>query len=149
MHIFNIKERLNIADTAAEWFHSKWGIPLEEYRKSIQESLLGSSAVPQWYIAMDGSKLVGGAGIIENDFHSRKDLAPNVCALYVEEEYRRRGIARALLLRVQDDMRAAGFKSLYLITGHDSFYERCGWEFLCMVKADGEPDMMRMYVYRL
>lgn len=33
---------------------------------------------------------------------------------------------------------------LYLITEHTSFYERYGWEYLCMVMGDdGEP--MRMY----
>ena len=26
--------------------------------------------------------------------------------------------------------------------------ERYGWEFLCMVQGDGEPDMTRMYVHR-
>ena len=26
--------------------------------------------------------------------------------------------------------------------------ERYGWEFLCMVQGDGEPDMTRMYIHR-
>ena len=43
-------------------------------------------------------------GVIENDFHDRKDLAPNVCAVYVEQEYRRRGIAGKLLNDVCEDM---------------------------------------------
>lgn len=32
-------------------------------------------------------------GSIENDFHDRKDLTPNICAVYTEEAYRGRGIA--------------------------------------------------------
>ena len=39
----------------------------------------------------------GGAGVIENDFHDRKDLTPNVCAVYVEEHCRCQGIAGKLL----------------------------------------------------
>lgn len=31
---------------------------------------------------MDGDKIAGGMGVIENDFHDRKDLAPNVCAVW-------------------------------------------------------------------
>ena len=31
---------------------------------------------------------------------------------------------------------------------HISFYERYGWEFLCMVQDDGEPDMTRMYIHK-
>lgn len=32
-------------------------------------------------------------GSIANDFHDRKDLTPNICAVYTEEAYRGRGIA--------------------------------------------------------
>lgn len=32
-----------------------------------------------------------------NDFHDRKNLTPNVCALYVEESCRNQGIADKLL----------------------------------------------------
>lgn len=143
-----IREHSELADRAAEWFHSKWGIPLEAYKESIEESLKNSCVVPQWYVAMDGDNIVGGLGVIENDFHNRKDLAPNVCAVYVEEEYRCRGIAGDLLQLVRDDMKTIGIDTLYLITNHTSFYERYGWEFLCMVQGDGEDEMTRMYVHK-
>lgn len=42
-------------------------------------------------------RIIGGMGVIENDFHDRKDLAPNVCAVYTEEDRRCNGIAGALL----------------------------------------------------
>ena len=106
------------------------------------------NAIPQWYIAVEGDTIVGGLGVIENDFHDRKDLTPNVCALYVEENYRCRGIAGELLQCVCNDMESKGIHTLYLITEHTSFYERYGWEFLCMVQGDGEPDMTRMYVHK-
>ena len=50
----------------------------------------------------------GGRGLIENDFHNRPDLCPNVCALFVEQAYRRRGLARLLLSRAIAYARAAG-----------------------------------------
>ncbi len=40
--------------------------------------------------------IVAGLGVIENDFHNRKDLAPNVCAVYTEEDCRCKGIAGKL-----------------------------------------------------
>ncbi|MDD4688849.1 MAG: GNAT family N-acetyltransferase [Eubacteriales bacterium] len=134
---------------AAKWFHSKWGVPLEAYEESINECIENKSGVPQWYIAMEDNELVGGLGVIENDFHDRKDLAPNVCAVYVEEEYRCKGIAGKLLEFVCNDMNNMGISTLYLITEHTSFYERYGWEFLCMVQGDGEPDMTRMYIHKM
>lgn len=91
---------------------------------------------------------MGGVGIIENDFHNRKDLTPNICALYVEREHRSKGIAGCLLRKACEEMRERGIHSLYLLTDHTSFYERYGWEYLCMVQADGEPELSRMYVHR-
>lgn len=79
--------------------------------------------------------------------HNRKDLSPNVCAVYVEERYRCQGMAGVLLNYVCRDMRERGINKLYLITDHTSFYERYGWKFLCMVQGDGEEELSRMYSF--
>lgn len=97
MEILKLREHSELASEAAEWFHSKWDIPVEEYAGSIQECLTGKSIVPQWYVAVENQQIIGGIGVIENDFHNRKDLTPNVCAVYVEENYRCQGIAGKLL----------------------------------------------------
>lgn len=147
--ILKMREHQELADRAAVWFHEKWGVPLEAYQESIGECLeKKEGGVPQWYIAMEGDRIAGGLGVIENDFHDRKDLAPNICGVYVEKEYRGRGIAGELLRCVCGDMKSQGIDTLYLITDHTSFYERYGWEFLCMVQGDDEPQMTRMYVHR-
>ena len=132
---------------AAKWFHSKWGVPEEAYLACMEEYLEKCTEYG-WYLCLDGEKIVGGLGVIENDFHDRKDLTPNVCAVYTEEGYRCRGIAGNLLNMAVSDMRAKGITPVYLVTDHEGFYERYGWEFLCMVQGDGEPDMTRMYIHR-
>ena len=137
-----------LKDRAADWFAGKWSVPLAAYQESMSEALAGTSPVPQWYLALDGEEIIGGLGVIENDFHGRKDLAPNVCAVYVEEPYRCRGIAGELLKTVCDDMAAQGVDTLYLLTDHTSFYERYGWEYYCPVQGDGETEMNRMYIHR-
>ncbi len=145
--IVRLTDKPEIKEQAAQWFHTKWGIPLKEYMKSMDECLKGQASVPQWYVAMENDKIIGGLGVIENDFHNRKDLAPNVCAVYTEEHKRNNGIAGALLNYVCTDMKKKGIDTLYLITDHTSFYERYGWKFLCMVQGDGEPEMTRMYIH--
>ena len=82
---------------AAMWFHEKWNIPLAAYLESMDDCLLRRGAVPQWYLAVAGDRIIGGMGVIENDFHDRRDLAPNVCAVYTEPDCRRRGVAGKLL----------------------------------------------------
>lgn len=147
MNIVKLREKPELKQAAANWFHEKWGIPLEAYLESMDECLAGYAPVPQWYIVMQQERIIAGLGVIENDFHDRKDLAPNVCAVYVEEDWRCRGIAGEMLDFVCRDMEVLGISTLYLVTDHTSFYERYGWEFLCMVQGDGEPDMTRMYIH--
>lgn len=146
--IVRLTDRPEMKEQAALWFHKKWNIPLEAYMGSMEDCLKGMKPVPQWYMALEGERIIGGLGVIENDFHDRKDLAPNICAVYTEEDRRGNGIAGALLNYACVDMKKKGIDTLYLITDHTSFYERYGWEFLCMVQGEGEPDMSRMYIHR-
>lgn len=144
LSIVTLREKPKLIQRAAAWFHSKWGVPEQAYFACMQAYLSGESEYG-WYLCMDGEKIVAGMGVIENDFHDRKDLAPNVCAVYTEEAYRCRGIAGKLLGYVVEDCRKKGISPLYLVTDHIGFYEKYGWEFLCMVQGEGEPQMTRMY----
>lgn len=112
------------------------------------EAYLNNETEYGWYLCLDEERIAGGLGVIENDFHDRKDLTPNVCAVYTEKEYRCQGIAGHLLDMVVKDTKSKGISPIYLITDHTSFYERYGWEFLCMVQGDDEPNMTRMYIHR-
>lgn len=142
-----LRERADLKHTASEWFNSKWGVPTEAYLDCINEYIAGETELG-WYICLDGEKIVAGLGVIENDFHDRKDLTPNVCTVYTEEAYRCQGIAGRLLDMVVSDLKEKEITPVYLITEHTSFYERYGWEFFCMVQGDGEPEMSRMYIHR-
>ena len=66
-------------EKAALWFGGKWNISPDLYRKSIGSAGTDGRAVPQWYVLVDeDDNIVAGAGVIENDFHERRDLSPNV-----------------------------------------------------------------------
>ncbi len=142
-----LRERPELMDRAAAWFHEKWGVPKEAYL-ACMTACLNRETEYGWYLCLDGETIVGGLGVIENDFHDRRDLAPNVCAVYTEEACRCQGIAGRLLNMAVEDMRARGISPLYLVTDHIGFYERYGWEFFCMVQGDGEAEMSRMYIHR-
>ena len=145
--IITLREREDLKDVAAEWFHSKWGFSKEAYLECMN-AYLNKETEYGWYLCLDGEKIISGMGVIENDFHDRKDLTPNVCAVYTEPEYRCQGIAGRVLDYVVEDCRKRDISPLYLITDHIGFYERYGWEFLCMVQGDDEPEMTRMYIHR-
>ena len=50
--IVRLIDKPEIKEQAAEWFHEKWGIPMEAYLASMEDCLRRESPVPQWYMAM-------------------------------------------------------------------------------------------------
>lgn len=145
--IIKLKEKPELKEKASAWFHEKWGIPIDAYLDSMNASLSGDE-IQEWYLCLHEDKIIAGMGEIANDFHARKDICPNICAVYTELEYRGHGIAGNLLNYVVEDNRRRGIVPLYLVTDHIGFYERYGWEFLCMVQGDGERTMSRMYIHK-
>ena len=157
----SLLERPELEREAAAWFRDKWGVPEEAYLECMDAYLSGETELG-WYLCLkrggQGSgrpapddaaeEIVGGLGVIENDFHDRKDLTPNVCAVYTEPEHRGRGIAGGLLNLAVEDLRAKGISPVYLVTDHTGFYERYGWEFFCHAQGDGEDHLTRLYIHR-
>lgn len=140
-----LREYPELEFSAADWFHSKWYVPTEAYLECMDAYLNGETEYG-WYLCLSGDRIVGGLGVIENDFHDRKDLTPNVCAVYTEEDFRCQGIAGKLLNMAVEDLRSKGISPAYLVTDHTSFYERYGWEFYCMVNGDDGPT--RLYIHK-
>ena len=147
LKFFTLRQRPEIKDRAAEFFHGKWGVPKEAYLECMEAYLSGATEYG-WYLCLDGERIVGGMGVIENDFHDRKDLLPHVCAVYTDEEYRGRGVAGRLLELTVEDQRAHAVSPVYLLTDHTGFYERYGWEFFCLAQGDGEEKPARLYIHR-
>ena len=143
----SLRERPELLESAAAWFHHKWGVPTEAYR-ACMTAYLNRETEYGWYLCLAGGRIVGGLGVIENDFHDRKDLAPNVCAVCTEEAFRGQGIAGRLLDLAVADQRAKGISPLYLVTDHTGFYERYGWEFLCTAHEEDSGAETRVYVHR-
>ena len=142
-----LREKPELMDTAAAWFHSKWGVPKDAYL-ACMEAYLKRETELGWFLCLEGGQIVGGLGVIENDFHDRPDLTPNVCAVYTDEEYRGQGIAGNLLNMAVEDLRSKGVSPVYLLTDHTGFYERYGWEFFCMAQGNDEDRLSRMYIHR-
>lgn len=142
-----LRQKPEIMQTAAEWFNKKWCVPTEAYLACMSDYLQGNTELG-WYLCLDGDKIIGGLGVIENDFHDRPDLTPNICAVYTEESCRGQGVAGRLLNMAVEDLREKGISPVYLFTDHTGFYERYDWEFYCMAQGDGEENPSRMYIHR-
>ncbi|MEI4525623.1 GNAT family N-acetyltransferase [Priestia megaterium] len=103
MRIINIREQVEYKDKAIEYIQSKWASKenLRLYEDCIIHSLKTNSCLPVWYLLEDKGEIIGCAGLITNDFISRMDLWPWVCALYIEESYRGKSLGEQLLLKLK------------------------------------------------
>lgn len=81
------------AASAIAYFQRHWATAetLIMYEDAINRSIGAANPLPQWYLLMENDRILGCAGLITNDFISRGELYPWLCALYVEETQRGRG----------------------------------------------------------
>ena len=129
-HIINIRECPYWIDRSADYFSDKWNINRQLYFDSINDSLSTDKAVPRWYLILCGEEIIGGFGLIENDFMVRTDLCPWLCALYIEPAERGRGLGSDLLTHGRSEAAKLGYDKIYLNTDHIGYYEKFGWRYI-------------------
>ena len=74
--IINIRECPEWLERAADYFSSKWNMDKKLYLDSMNDSLSTEKPVPRWYLMLRGDNIIGGFGLIDNDFMVRTDLCP-------------------------------------------------------------------------
>lgn len=132
MNIISIKKQPEYASIAIKYFQEKWASKdsLKVYEDCINNCITSNSPLPQWYLLLNNDEIVGCAGLITNDFISRMDLYPWMCALYIEEKYRGNSYGSILLSEAKKDALNAGFKRLYLCTDHIGYYEHYDFNYI-------------------
>jgi len=132
MEIISVREQPQYAEAAIKYFQRIWACEDSKmvYEDCIISCLSSSSPLPQWYLLYQNEKLIGCAGLITNDFISRMDLYPWLCALYIEAEHRGNDYGSLLIERIKKDAGAKEYTHLYLCTDHIGYYERYGFEYL-------------------
>lgn len=130
MEIISLRRNPAKLELFMEFFPRHWGMR-ELYRDCMTACLTSQSPLPQWYLLVnEEGKYVGGAGLITNDFISRMDLWPWLCALYVEDEFRGHAYGALLIGHLKHECCRLGFPRLYLATDHVGYYEKYGFRYL-------------------
>ncbi len=128
--IISIRENPNHLERGVDYFTAKWGIDRRIYLDCISNSITTDSPLPRWYLLMKQDEIIGCYGLITNDFISRQDLYPWLCALFVEGKERGNEYGKELLLHGRHEAALLGYKKIYLATDHISYYEKYSWYYI-------------------
>ena len=149
--IANLADDIQYLEEVSKYMWEEWS---KEYGTKLEDVIYRSKhsickdRVPQMYIAKLNNELVGVVSIWNNDLISRQDLSPWLAALYIKKHYRGKGIGTLLQEKCIQVVKELGYKSLYLITDHENYYERSGWKFLEMAPLKGD-NYTRVYEYEI
>lgn len=130
--IINVKEYKGGLDKAVAYIHGKWGRKenFNFYYDAIAHSSEGDKPLPRFYLMLKEDEIVGCYALLTNDLISRQDLYPWLGCLYIEEPERGRELGKLLLEHGGQEAFKLGFKTVYLTTDHDGYYEKYGWEIM-------------------
>jgi len=131
MRIISVRENPEYKDKAIQYIQRSWPSVLPViYEDCISHSIGARNPLPQWYLLEKEDELIGCAGLITNDFISRGDLYPWICAIFIDEEHRGNAYGSLLIEQAKTDADKAGFEYVYLCTSHVGYYEKYNFEYI-------------------
>ncbi|MDD3501754.1 MAG: GNAT family N-acetyltransferase [Candidatus Cloacimonetes bacterium] len=132
INLISVREKPENKKKAIKYFQSKWATPnsMMVYEDCISHCITTQNPLPQWYLLEKDAMIIGCAGLITNDFISRCDLYPWICALFIEKEHRGNAYGSLLIEKAKQDAKLGGFSSLYLSTDHIGYYEKYGFNYI-------------------
>lgn len=131
MNIVSVRENPEYAEKLIAYLQQSWSeVSPILYNDCVHHCIGAVNPLPQWYALENDNEIIGCAGLITNDFISRMDLYPWLCALFIEENHRGNACGLMLIEKAKQDAKNAGFQNLYLCTDHVGYYEKYGFKYI-------------------
>lgn len=144
MHIDHLAHHPQHVPAIAQWQHTEFAylnpaVTLAQRTDRLRTACL-TGELPMALVALsDDGAPMGAASLLPKTI-THAHLTPWLSTVVVPPEWRGRGIASALSLRVLAEARLLGFETLYLFTRHNErLYERLGWRTFDRVLHEGLP----------
>lgn len=131
MKIISVRENPEYKQKAIQYLQQSWSeISPIIYENCITNCIHAKQSLPQWYLLEKENEIIGCAGMVTNDFISRMDLYPWLCALFIDEKHRGNNYAHLLIEKAKEDTKKFGFNYLNLCTDHIGYYEKFNFNYI-------------------
>ena len=131
MKIISVRENQGYKDIAIRYLQDSWpDVYPAIYENCISNCIDAENDLPQWYLLKKNEEIIGCAGLVTNDFISRMDLYPWICAVFISEKERDNNYAKLLIEKAKSDSVKFGFKHLNLSTSLTGYYEKFGFSYI-------------------
>lgn len=139
-----------MTDWMYNWWGQEEGYTFNSVKCFIKHSLQ-KTRLPKTYGLFSDGIIIGMFQFTYEDLEVRPDIYPWLANLYVDEEYRNKGVARLLLEKVNEIAKTElNFNELYLFTEHKGLYEKFGWEYVSELDTYLKtPRVQRLYKLKL
>lgn len=115
-------------DQAAEMIQQQEWSAAQFLAKRMQERQL-----KDWegvIIATENNQLAGFTSFVEKDILKEGDYTPFIATVYVNPDFRGRFLAKSLVAQAEHALIKAGYKTVFLVTSLENFYEKMGYHLI-------------------
>ena len=143
MKIEYLADHMGSVPLLANWHHEEFSYlnpqkTIEQRLTNLNNSA-GYGGIPLTVVGMFGDAVVGCASLVHNDMDTHEELSPWLASVYVDPEYRGKGLGSALVERIVKEATESKVKDLYLYTtDRESLYSRLGWQVYSREEFHGE-----------
>ena len=130
--------------------YNQWGKERNETLKQIDENYdnaLGIDSLPIMRALIINDTLIGSYELNEKDDIDNEEYTPYLAKVYVKEKYRHRGYGSVMIKDAISLAKNLGYKTLYLHSRLENFYELYGFKFF--KEVDTKYGKKRVFKYEI
>lgn len=133
-----------------KWWGKEEGYTFDSVKCFIKHSFQ-KDKLPKTYGLFSDGTIIGMFQFTYEDLEVRPDIYPWLANLYVDEKYRKKGVSRILLDKINEIAKIElNFDELYLYTKHIGLYEKFGWKYVSEIDTYLKtPRVQRLYKLNL
>lgn len=133
--IHYLADKPDFIPACAAWEHGRWGVQKPDYALDHALETFGNSAqrgqIPLTLIALDPKNdlPVAMGSLWENDGPKWAEKTPWIASIYTLYRYRKLGLAKTLIRKLEAEALRLGFDEVYLRSGSAAdLYKRLGYQ---------------------